>query len=92
MANSAQAKKRARQNVKQAICNKSRISQMRTSIKNTVQTATATDATKEKITASLCKTVSSIDKNADKNLIHKNKAARLKSRLNKKLKKLTAAK
>jgi len=92
MANSAQSRKRARQNVKAALRNKSRISAMRTEIKKTLLISQAADATQESISKSLNTTLSMIDKNANKNLIHANKAARLKSRLNKKAKKDKASK
>lgn len=85
MANSAQSRKRARQNVKIALRNKSRISAMRTEIKKTLLAAQATDVTQERISKSLKNTLSMIDRNANKNLIHANTAARLKSRLNKKI-------
>jgi len=87
MANSAQSRKRARQNVKIAIRNKSRVSAMRTEIKKTLLKSQAADATQEDIAKCLNNTLSTIDKSANKNLIHANKAARLKSRLNKKIKK-----
>jgi small subunit ribosomal protein S20 len=92
MANTAQSRKRARQNTKTSIRNKSRISQMRTSIKNTAVTAAEKGEKKENTAKCFSKTASMIDKNANKKLIHKNKAARLKSRLNKRIKKLPAAK
>jgi small subunit ribosomal protein S20 len=86
MANTAQSKKRARQNVKRALNNKSQLSTMRTAIKSTKQSLSAESASKEKTAEQFRKTASLIDRGADKELIHKNKAARLKSRLNKKIK------
>ena len=86
MANTAQSKKRARQNVKRALHNKSQMSAMRTAIKNTLQASNAEGAS-EKVSTHQKATSSLIDKAATRNLIHPNKAARLKSRMNKKIKK-----
>ncbi len=88
MANSAQAKKRARQNVKQRQHNASLRSMVRTYIKKTV----AAIATGEyaAATAAYKAAVPVIDRMADKGIIHKNKAARHKSRLNTKIKALQA--
>lgn len=80
MANSAQAKKRARQNVTARKHNASLRSMVRTYIKKVVNAiaagehAAASEAYK--------KAVPVIDRMADKGIIHKNKAARHKSRLN----------
>ncbi|ONG38638.1 30S ribosomal protein S20 [Alkanindiges hydrocarboniclasticus] len=80
MANSAQAKKRARQNIKARQHNASLRSMVRTYIKKVVNAiaagehAAASEAYK--------KAVPVIDRMADKGIIHKNKAARHKSRLN----------
>lgn len=88
MANSAQAKKRARQNVKQRQHNASLRSMVRTYIKKTVAAiATGEYAT---ATAAYKAAVPVIDRMADKGIIHKNKAARHKSRLNTKIKALQA--
>lgn len=80
MANSAQAKKRARQNLKARQHNASMRSMVRTYIKKVV----AAVATGEYAAASEAykKAVPVIDRMADKGIIHKNKAARHKSRLN----------
>lgn len=80
MANSAQAKKRARQNVKQRQHNASLRSMVRTYIKK-VLTAIATGEHAAATTAYQA-AVPIIDRMADKGIIHKNKAARHKSRLN----------
>lgn len=80
MANTAQARKRARQNVARNQHNASMRSMMRTAIKRVHQAIAAGDQSKANEVFS--KTTSVIDRVADKNLIHKNKAARLKSRLN----------
>ena len=83
MANSAQAKKRARQNVKARKHNASLRSMVRTYIKrviNAIATGDYAAATEAYKTA-----VPVIDRMADKGILHKNKAARLKSRLTKKV-------
>ena len=86
MANSAQAKKRARQNVKARKHNASLRSMVRTYIKRTIaaisagEYAAATEAYKAAVPV--------IDRMADKGIIHKNKAARHKSRLNAQIKAL----
>ena len=79
MANSAQARKRARQAAKRNAHNASQRSALRTAIKSAKKAIAAGD--KEAATAVFQKTVSVIDKIADKKRIHKNKAARHKSRL-----------
>jgi small subunit ribosomal protein S20 len=79
MANTAQARKRARQSVAQNQHNSSLRSMLRTAIKR-IRTAIDTG---DKAVANqlLIKTSSVIDSVADKKIIHKNKAARHKSRL-----------
>jgi len=79
MANSAQARKRARQSVARNQHNASLRSMLRTSIKRVRQAIAAGD--KAVATEVFQKTTSVIDRIADKNIIHKNKAARHKSRL-----------
>ena len=79
MANSAQAKKRARQTVKQRDHNTSLRSQLRTAIKH-VRKAVGT-ADKTIAQAAYKASIGAIDSIADKGIIHKNKAARHKSRL-----------
>ncbi|MES2832785.1 MAG: 30S ribosomal protein S20 [Pseudomonadota bacterium] len=78
MANTAQARKRARQAVKQNAHNASQRSTLRTAIK-AVRKAIASG---DKAAASqvYLSSVSIIDRIADKKIIHKNKAARHKSR------------
>ncbi len=88
MANSAQAKKRARQNLKARQHNASLRSMVRTYIKRVIaaiaagEHATANEAYKAAVPV--------IDRMADKGIIHKNKAARHKSRLNAQVKALAA--
>lgn len=79
MANTAQARKRARQSVALNKHNSSLRSMLRTSIKRVRQAIEAGDKTAA--TEVFQKASSVIDRIADKNIIHKNKAARHKSRL-----------
>ncbi len=88
MANSPQAKKRARQNDKRRNHNASLRSMVRTYIKKVVAAIDAGDA--EKAQTAYAAAVPVIDRMADKGIIHKNKAARHKSRLNAQIKKLAA--
>jgi small subunit ribosomal protein S20 len=86
LANSAQARKRARQGEKRRQHNASRRSLLRTRIKQVVGAIDAGD--KEKAQAAYIKAVPVIDTMASSSLIHKNKAARHKSRLNARIKAL----
>ncbi len=79
MANSAQARKRARQAEVSRKRNAGQRSMLRTYIKNVVKAIDAGDA--EAAQAAYQKAIPVIDKSAGKGLIHKNKAARHKSRL-----------
>ncbi|WP_045860673.1 30S ribosomal protein S20 [Teredinibacter purpureus] len=88
MANSPQAKKRARQNDKARIHNASLRSMVRTYLKKVVAAIEAGDA--EAAQAAYTAAVPVIDRMADKGIIHKNKAARHKSRLNAQVKALAA--
>ncbi|USD22079.1 30S ribosomal protein S20 [Microbulbifer variabilis] len=88
MANSPQAKKRARQNDKRRMHNASLRSMVRTYIKKVVAAIDAGDA--EKAKTAYAEAVPVIDRMADKGIIHKNKAARHKSRLNAQVKTLAA--
>ena len=88
MANSPSAKKRARQAEVRRQHNASLRSMIRTSIKKVVKAIDAKDA--EAAQAALTAAVPVIDRMADKGIIHKNKAARHKSRLNAQVKALTA--
>lgn len=80
MANSRQARKRARQAEKRRQHNASRRSMMRTYIKKVVRAIESGD--REAAVAAYQAAVPIIDRMANKGLIHKNKAARHKSRLN----------
>ncbi len=86
MANTAQAKKRARQAEKSRIRNAGQRSNLRTFIKKVLAAVNAGD--KEKAQAAFQTAVPIIDSAANKGLIHKNKAARSKSRLNAKIRDL----
>ena len=86
MANSAQARKRARQAVRRRLHNASLRSRMRTGVKRVVRALNAGDA--KTATAALERAGPTLDSAATKGLIHKNKAARHKSRLNARLKAL----
>jgi small subunit ribosomal protein S20 len=86
LANTAQARKRARQAEKHRQHNASRRSMMRTHVKNVEKALGAGD--KEGATEAYKKAVPVIDQTANQGLIHKNKAARHKSRLNAQIKSL----
>ena len=75
MANTVQATKRAQQSKQRAVHNSSQRSRLRTSVKNLRKNQSA-DTEAFRTTATI------IDKSVTKGLIHPNKAARLKSRLN----------
>lgn len=88
MANIKSAIKRARQNVKLRKHNASARSMFRTYIKNVIKAVEA--GNQEAARAAFQKAQPIIDKAASKGLIHKNKAARIKSRLNAKVKAMAA--
>lgn len=79
MANSAQARKRARQAVKARAHNASLRSRLRTAMKAVRKAVGAGD--KAAAQQVFQQSMSVIDSIADKNIIHKNAAARYKSRL-----------
>ncbi len=86
MANTAQAKKRARQNDSQRAHNASLRSIFRTAVKKITKVIESGD--KKAANESYKENVAIIDRIADKKIIHKNKAARHKSRLNSAIKSL----
>lgn len=88
MANSPQARKRARQNGTRRLHNASLRSTVRTYIKRVYTLVQSGDA--EAAKAAYAEAVPVIDRMADKGIIHKNKAARHKSRLNAHVKALSA--
>ena len=87
MANSAQARKRARQAEKRRQHNAGRRSMMRTEIKKVDAAIEAGD--KAAAEGAYKSAVPLLDSLANKGLIHKNKAARHKSRLNAKIRALS---
>lgn len=88
MANSPQARKRARQNEKRRKHNASLRSMVRTYLKKTYAAIESGEA--EAAQAAYNAVVPLLDRIADKGIIHKNKAARHKSRLNAQVKALAA--
>ncbi len=86
MANTAQARKRVRQAVKARTRNAAQKSNFRSSIKKVLKSLA--DKNKEKSNTNFKEAMSIMDKLVNKGLIHKNKAARHKSRLNKHIQKL----
>ena len=87
MANTAQPRKRARQSVKVNAHNSALRSTLRTAIKKVLKAVEGGD--KAVAMATYQENVSVIDRIADKKIIHKNKAARHKSRLTAAIKALT---
>lgn len=79
MANSAQARKRARQTVKRREHNFGLRSKLRTAIKSIRKSIESGDKASAK--TAYDNSVGIVDSIADKGIIHKNKAARQKSRL-----------
>ena len=88
MANSPQAKKRARQAEKRRTLKTGQRSLVRTVIKKVIAAVEAGDVDQAK--AAYSSAVPVIDRMADKGVLHKNKAARQKSRLNTQVKALSA--
>ncbi|MCK5880706.1 MAG: 30S ribosomal protein S20 [Sinobacterium sp.] len=86
MANSPQAKKRARQANVSRVRNASQRSMVRTYIKKVLAAIEAGD--KAVATTAYAEMVPVLDRMADKGIFHKNKAARYKSRLNTQIKAL----
>lgn len=86
MANSPQSKKRARQAVKRRAHTASLRSMVRTYLKKVVAAIASGDS--EAAKKAYAEAVPVIDRMADKGIIHKNKAARHKSRLNAQIKAL----
>jgi small subunit ribosomal protein S20 len=88
VANSPQAKKRARQAEKSRTHNASLRSMVRTYLKRVVAAIESGD--QEAAKAAYVAAVPVLDRVADKGIVHKNKAARHKSRLNAKIKAMAA--
>jgi len=89
VANTTQARKRARQNEQRRQHNASQRSQMRTHIKKTIKAIRTGDRAAAE--AAYRDAVPVIDRMANKGIIHKNKAARHKSRLNARIRELSPA-
>ncbi len=89
MANSAQARKRARQAVKQRAHNASLRSTFRTAVKRVQKAIVVGD--KAAAQSIYQESVAVIDRIAEKKIVHKNKAARHKSRLSSQIKGLSGA-
>ncbi len=87
MANSKQAAKRARKSSEQRVKNMSLRTALRTAIKKIQVAIGAGDPARAD--AAMKAEVSTIDRTASRGIIHKNKAARQKSRLSKKAKALS---
>jgi len=79
VAHSLSAKKRNRQNVKRRALNRARRSSLKTRIRRCREASTGTDVdAAERLFRDACK---ALDREADRGLIHRNAAARRKSRL-----------
>ena len=87
MANTAQARKRARQSVARRERNMALKSKLRTFVKNVVKAIDSED--KSVASENYKKAVPVIDASVSKGIIHKNKSARYKSRLNKQILKMS---
>ena len=81
MANSLSARKRARQSEKHRLRNASQRSHVRTTIKRVLAAITAGDKAAAEVAYKAA--VPAIDRSVSKGLMHRNKAARHKSRMNK---------
>lgn len=90
MAHSLQAKKRARQNIKNRTINRARKSQVKTQIKHFEAALNAGDV--EAATEQLRLVTKKLDKTASTSTMHKKTASRKKSRLAKQLNKIKAKK
>ena len=88
MANSPQARKRARQNEKRRVLKAGQRSTMRTSIKKFLKSLEAGDANASR--SLYQQATSGIDRAVSKGLHHKHRAARLKSRLNNRLRAISS--
>ena len=80
MAHSKHRKKTLRKSQKQRLINRAERSRMRSTVK-AARTAIAGDAGDEAVASAMNAAAKELDKAGGKGLIHKNKAARMKSRL-----------
>ena len=90
MAHSLSAKKRVRQNLKKRVINRARKSIVKTQVKHLEAALNAGDA--EKAQEQFLLLTKRLDKVASTSTMHKNTAARMKSRLARRLNKLKAKK
>ncbi len=88
MANSKQAIKRVRQSIRNRVSNRWQKSRMVSHITRVMKSVT--EGTRDQALVEYKKTSSFIDKLVNKGIIHKNKAARHKSRLNNHIKKMAS--
>ena len=88
MANHASAEKRARQNEKRRMINRTRKGEMRTAIKGVLAAVDANDA--DAANTALKSAASLIDRAGQKGIIHRNQASRRVSRLTAKVKNISA--
>ena len=88
MANSPQARKRVRNSVKRRLRNMGQRSSLRTSIKKFLRLVGTND--RSGAVGAYREAAAGIDRSVSKNLHHKNRAARLKKRLNNRLRALNA--
>ena len=89
MANIKSAKKRAKQNVVRNARNTAQRSQLRTAVKKVLKALDANDATGAQEAFNVAQPI--LDRFSSRGLIHRNKAARHKSRLTARIKALKAA-
>ena len=89
MANIKSAKKRAKQTVVRNARNASQRSMLRTAVKKVLKALDANDATGARAAFDVAQPI--LDRYSARGLIHKNKAARHKSRLNSRINALQAA-
>lgn len=89
MANIKSAKKRAKQAVVRNLRNNSQRSQLRTAVKKVLKALEANDAAAAQDAFNVAQPI--LDRFSSRGLIHRNKAARHKSRLNARIKALKAA-
>ena len=90
LANTKQAAKRARQAVRHRAHNMSARSKMRTHLKHALKATSGSDV--EQARAEYRTATSAVDSMVNKKLVHRNKAARHKRRLNARLKAMQAPK
>lgn len=89
MAHTLSAKKRIRQNATNRARNRWRLKNMRAALKSFQQAVAS--GTVEEATAAMREAAKIVDRTAQKGVIHRNQAARRKSRMNARLKAKTAA-